>query len=76
MSGIADVLTDNMVKSQSMTQRTYDELIIARKELNDLHDLITVKVSEKKGLSFYELKLLYDLKIRVIKSESEETSCN
>ena len=48
MSGIADVLTDNMVKSQSMTQRTYDELIIARKELNDLYDLITVKVSEKR----------------------------
>ena len=74
MAGIADVLSAQMIKDQCMTQAKYDELIIAKNKLNDLQDLICIKIKNRKGLSFNELKVIYDLQISL--AESEDTSCN
>lgn len=69
MAGIADVLSAQMVKDQCMTQAKYDELIIAKNKLNDLQDLICIKIKSGKGLSFGELKVIYDLQIASAESE-------
>lgn len=58
-----------MVKDQCMTQTKYDELIIAKNKLNDLQDLICIKIKKGKGLSFNELKVIYDLQIATVESE-------
>jgi hypothetical protein len=71
MAGIADVLTAQMVKDQCMTQAKYDELIIAKNKLNDLQDLICIKIKSRKGLSFNELKVIYDLQIASVESEAQ-----
>jgi hypothetical protein len=69
MAGIADVLSSQMVKDQYMTQAKYDELIIAKNKLNDLQDLICIKIKSGKGLLFDELKVIYDLQIASVESE-------
>ena len=74
MAGIADVLSAQMIKDQCMTQAKYDELIIAKNKLDDFHDLICNKIKNKKGLSYTELKVIYDLQICI--NESEDNSCN
>ena len=69
MAGIPDVLTVQMDKYKCTPQEKYDELIIAKNKLNDLQDLICIKIKSGKGLSFDELKVIYDLQIASAESE-------
>ena len=71
MSSIADALTDTLVQNESITRQRYSELVIKERLYDDLTDLISDKIKDEKGLCYAELKLIYDLHIKIPNEEED-----
>lgn len=63
MNSIMDNISEGF-QTVSISRLKHNSLIIAEKERNDLFDLITNRVEEEKGLSYDDLKLIYDMQIK------------
>ena len=71
MERIIDVVSNNMT-TVNISKGKYEDLIVSGRLLKDFFDLIAIREKKNQGISVEEVKLIYEMHIKLVDDEEEE----